>query len=50
MRAEEVEIYYDPGDIFAVLLKGPPLADYKAEQQDTVDDGSKHTQSCPFAK
>lgn len=25
MRAEEVEIYYDPGELFAGLLKGRPL-------------------------
>lgn len=27
MRAEEVEIYYDPGELFAGLLKGQPLSD-----------------------
>ncbi|CAI9757125.1 unnamed protein product [Fraxinus pennsylvanica] len=43
LRAEDVEIYYDPTELFARLLKGPLIA------------GSEHTDSastlkCPFNK
>ncbi|XP_057724114.1 pathogen-related protein-like [Arachis stenosperma] len=47
LRAEEVEIYYDPSDIFGVLLKGHPQDDNKAMQH--LHQDSKHTHSCPFA-
>ncbi|CAN1306035.1 Pathogen-related protein [Linum perenne] len=41
MRAEEVEIYYDPAELFAGLLKGTPM---------NGTDGSKlQAQSCPFS-
>ncbi|CAN1163280.1 hypothetical protein LINPERPRIM_LOCUS32577 [Linum perenne] len=41
MRAEEVEIYYDPAELFGGLLKGTPL---------NGTDGSKlQAQSCPFS-
>ncbi|KAK7244163.1 hypothetical protein RIF29_38981 [Crotalaria pallida] len=46
MRAEDVEIYYDPGEMFSGLLKGPSLSDNKGEKQG----GSENTRSCPFSK
>lgn len=45
MRAEEVEIYYDPSEMFAGLLKGPLLSDLKTQKEDV----HQH-HSCPFAK
>ncbi|KAK9132161.1 hypothetical protein Scep_011689 [Stephania cephalantha] len=36
LRAEEVEIYYDPGELFGGLLKGPLLSD--------------SSNRCPFSK
>ncbi|XP_020964879.1 pathogen-related protein-like isoform X1 [Arachis ipaensis] len=47
LRAEEVEIYYDPSDIFGVLLKGHPQDDNKAMHH--LHQDSKHTHACPFA-
>ncbi|KAE9585135.1 hypothetical protein Lal_00018221 [Lupinus albus] len=41
MRAEDVEIYYDPGELFSGLLKG---------KKQGGGDGSEHTHSCPFSK
>ncbi|KAI4333558.1 hypothetical protein L6164_018346 [Bauhinia variegata] len=48
MRAEDVEIYYDPEELFAGLLKGRPLSNLKTDKQDTGHD-SQHNKSCPFA-
>ncbi|CAF2206763.1 unnamed protein product [Brassica napus] len=45
LRAEEIEIYYDPGELFGGLLKGPPVLETKTT--DTGDNtAEKH--SCPF--
>ncbi|KAG5381251.1 hypothetical protein IGI04_029093 [Brassica rapa subsp. trilocularis] len=45
LRAEEIEIYYDPGELFGGLLKGPPILETKTT--DTGDNtAEKH--SCPF--
>ncbi|XP_010537721.1 PREDICTED: pathogen-related protein isoform X2 [Tarenaya hassleriana] len=44
LRAEEVEIYYDPGELFGGLLKGPPLPETKTT--DSTEYSGK--QSCPF--
>ncbi|XP_058100853.1 pathogen-related protein-like [Magnolia sinica] len=42
LRAEEVEIYYDPGELFSGLLKGPPISsDHSAFAS---------LQACPFFK
>lgn len=49
MRAEEVEIYYDPGDIFSGLLRTAAISDNKGEQQGAAD-GLENTHSCPFSK
>lgn len=46
MRVEEVEIYYDPGELFAGLLKG-------TRHQDTAGTKSvdpKNTLKCPLTK
>ncbi|KAK4850181.1 hypothetical protein QYF36_004543 [Acer negundo] len=40
-RAEDVEIYYDPAELFGGLLKGAPIAE--TSQQTTH-------QACPFSK
>ncbi|CAA7062024.1 unnamed protein product [Microthlaspi erraticum] len=46
LRAEEIEIYYDPGELFGGLLKGPPVSETK-----TTDSGDNTAEkhSCPFA-
>ncbi|KAM7495389.1 hypothetical protein LguiB_029998 [Lonicera macranthoides] len=41
LRAEDVEIYYDPAELFAGLLKGSPLSETLAEQH--ISDNR-----CPF--
>ncbi|KAG2322821.1 hypothetical protein Bca52824_016034 [Brassica carinata] len=45
LRVEEIEIYYDPGELFGGLLKGPPISETK-----TTDSGDNTAarQSCPF--
>lgn len=37
LRAEDVEIYYDPGELFGGLLKGPPVS------------GASQSRACPFS-
>ncbi|KAK6134976.1 hypothetical protein DH2020_031260 [Rehmannia glutinosa] len=39
LRAEDVEIYYDPAELFGGLLKGPSLSDHQQKQI-----------KCPFQK
>ncbi|CAN6443680.1 unnamed protein product [Victoria cruziana] len=43
MKIEELEVFYDPSDLFGGLLKGPKVA-VKADEQKFSD------QSCPFAQ
>ncbi|KAJ8616522.1 hypothetical protein MRB53_035894 [Persea americana] len=42
LRAEDVEIYYDPADLFGGLLKGPLISN--------SDPLTSSTQACPFFK
>ncbi|KAG9447860.1 hypothetical protein H6P81_013988 [Aristolochia fimbriata] len=42
LRAEEVEIFYDPAELFGGLMKGPPVSD-ALEQKESLS-----AQSCPF--
>ncbi|KAL5997808.1 hypothetical protein ACLOJK_008740 [Asimina triloba] len=44
LRAEEVEIYYDPGELFGGLLKGPLISPHPSSSP------SSSLQSCPFFK
>ncbi|KAL2245493.1 UNVERIFIED_CONTAM: Pathogen-related protein [Sesamum indicum] len=46
MRAEEVEIYYDPAELFAPLLKAPLISGPNTEQQGAAS--STSPQKCPF--
>ncbi|XVE53118.1 hypothetical protein DITRI_Ditri02bG0178800 [Diplodiscus trichospermus] len=47
LKVEDVEIYYDPAELFAGLLKGPKMSDSKTETaHDTLI--SSQTQGCPF--
>ncbi|GAY33793.1 hypothetical protein CUMW_276090, partial [Citrus unshiu] len=49
MRAEDVEIYYDPAELFAGLLKGPVLnAIAETQQNKSADTSSSH--HCPFTE
>ncbi|OVA15163.1 hypothetical protein BVC80_1727g32 [Macleaya cordata] len=48
LRAEEVEIYYDPGELFGGLLKGPPISSESQEKMSSTPSSS--TQGCPFYK
>lgn len=45
LRAEEIEIYYDPGELFGGLLKGPPISETKTTDS---GDNTAEKQSCPF--
>ncbi|KAJ4874467.1 pathogenesis-related family protein [Raphanus sativus] len=45
LRAEEIEIYYDPGELFGGLLKGPPISETKTTDS---GDSTAEKQSCPF--
>ncbi|KAJ6841730.1 putative pathogen-related protein [Iris pallida] len=44
LRAEDVEIYYDPGELLGGLMKGPPL---HGNEADAV---ASSLESCPFFK
>lgn len=46
LRAEEVEIYYDPAELFAGLLKGDAVADDHGD----IDAAAAKLQACPFFK
>ncbi|VVA95783.1 unnamed protein product [Arabis nemorensis] len=45
LRVEEIEIYYDPGELFGELLKGPPISETKTTES---GDNTAEKQSCPF--
>ncbi|XP_010464676.1 PREDICTED: pathogen-related protein-like [Camelina sativa] len=47
LRAEEIEIYYDPGELFGGLLKGPPISETKTTD---TGDNTAEKQSCPFTQ
>ncbi|KAK3026489.1 hypothetical protein RJ639_041786 [Escallonia herrerae] len=46
LRAEDVEIYYDPAELFAGLLKGAPISESQTDEQHKPD--STSTTRCPF--
>lgn len=46
LRAEDVEIYYDPAELFAGLLKGPTISESNIEKQGHDDNTT--TQPCPY--
>ncbi|KAK4398304.1 hypothetical protein Sango_1305900 [Sesamum angolense] len=48
MRAEEVEIYYDPAELFAPLLKAPLISGPNTEQQQEETAASTSPKKCPF--
>ncbi|XP_055802659.1 pathogen-related protein-like [Solanum dulcamara] len=47
LRAEDVEIYYDPAELFAGLLKGPTISKANIEHQSHDDNTT--TQHCPYS-
>lgn len=47
LRAEDVEIYYDPAELFAGLLKGPIISKLNIEHQGHDDNTT--TQHCPYS-
>lgn len=49
MRAEEVEIYYDPAELFGGLLKGNSISD-SSIGENTSADTSVSSKSCLFSK
>ncbi|XP_021287758.1 pathogen-related protein [Herrania umbratica] len=49
LKVEEVEIYYDPGELFAGLLKGPPISESQTGDEDTAQ-CSATAHGCPFKK
>ena len=36
LRAEDVEVYYDPGELFGGLLKGPKVASSEEDRGEVV--------------
>ncbi|XP_057474554.1 pathogen-related protein isoform X1 [Actinidia eriantha] len=44
LRAEDVEIYYDPAELFSGLLNGPPIS----ATQNKPDETSTSANRCPF--
>ncbi|XAR68267.1 hypothetical protein NMG60_11003341 [Bertholletia excelsa] len=50
LRAEDVEIYYDPGELFSGLLKGPPVAQLEAEDNKSHPTSTANPSHCPFHK
>ncbi|KAL0289566.1 UNVERIFIED_CONTAM: hypothetical protein Scaly_2700200 [Sesamum calycinum] len=50
MRAEEVEIYYDPAELFAPLLKAPLISGPNTQQQQQQEETAASTspKKCPF--
>ncbi|KAK6229304.1 hypothetical protein SCA6_018255 [Theobroma cacao] len=49
LKVEDVEIYYDPGELFAGLLKGPPISESQTGDEDIAQCSAK-THGCPFQK
>ncbi|XP_026453976.1 pathogen-related protein-like [Papaver somniferum] len=51
LRAEDVEIYYDPGELFGGLLKGPKIDSSNLSQEEhEKTTPSTNAQGCPFYK
>ncbi|KAK4439111.1 Pathogen-related protein [Sesamum alatum] len=48
MRTEEVEIYYDPAELFGPLLKGPLISGSNTDQQQQETASSPSPQKCPL--
>ena len=46
MRAEDVEIYYDPTDLISKLLKGELIS----QEENVADAPLANTGNCPFEK
>ncbi|KVI10530.1 hypothetical protein Ccrd_011073 [Cynara cardunculus var. scolymus] len=47
LRAEDVEIYYDPADLISKLLKGSLISEH---ENGIADSSAANTGSCPFQK
>ncbi|KAL7605696.1 hypothetical protein Lser_V15G16385 [Lactuca serriola] len=47
LRAEDVEIYYDPADLISKLLKGELISQ---EENAATDAPPANTANCPFEK
>lgn len=47
LRAEDVEIFYDPGELFGGLLKGPLLPITASNE---AGDVASSLDACPFFK
>ncbi|XP_026447957.1 pathogen-related protein-like [Papaver somniferum] len=51
LRAEDVEIYYDPGELFGGLLKGPKIDSSNLSQEEAKKStSSTNAQGCPSHK
>ncbi|XP_059444448.1 pathogen-related protein-like [Corylus avellana] len=48
LRAEEVELYYDPAELFGGLLKGPPISESHIDHEANKNSGATH--GCPFSR
>ncbi|CAK7323091.1 unnamed protein product [Dovyalis caffra] len=50
MKAEEVEIYYDPSELFGGLLKGNLISKSQSESEDNTVNTATAAHGCPFSK
>ncbi|XP_059661416.1 pathogen-related protein [Cornus florida] len=48
LRAEDVEVYYDPAELFGGLLKGSPITESHTKQ--VPENTATSTRHCPFNK
>ncbi|KAJ0044826.1 hypothetical protein Pint_04762 [Pistacia integerrima] len=48
-RVEDVEIYYDPAELFGGLLIGSPISETVSKKEDKSAESSTPIQGCPFS-
>ncbi|KAE8124691.1 hypothetical protein FH972_019556 [Carpinus fangiana] len=48
LKVEEVEVYYDPAELFGGLLKGPPISESHIDNEANKSSGATH--GCPLFK
>ncbi|XP_044473199.1 pathogen-related protein-like [Mangifera indica] len=49
LRIEDVEIYYDPAELFGGLLKGPPISESTKKEDETAESSTPSIHGCPFS-
>ncbi|XP_044473843.1 pathogen-related protein-like [Mangifera indica] len=49
LRVEDVEIYYDPAELFGGLLKGPPISESTKKEDKIAESSTPLIIGCPFS-